>query len=218
MQHSLRIGLTGNIGSGKTTVARIFELLNIPVYYADLNAKKLMTDNEEVRQAIMKAFGPAAYQTEDYRSSKVFSLNRQYLADRVFQHPDQLKILNAIVHPAVAADSLRWHKQQKSAYTLYEAAITFETGGYKVLDKVIVVTASKKVRLARVMLRDKSTAEQVEARMQQQWAEEKKIELADYQIVNDGQQLLLPQVLKIHEALKAIAPALTKRTPSVSGN
>lgn len=204
----LRIGLTGNIGSGKSTVARIFECLDIPVYYADQRAKSLMINNEAVREQIIAAFGPESY--VDYRSSKLdqeaenaaIELNRAYLAEKVFNDENQLKVLNAIVHPAVAADALAWHEAQKGVpYTLYEAAITFETGGYKVLDKVIVVTASEATRLQRVINRDNVNEAQVKARMDKQWPEEKKAGMADFLIDNEGTQPLLPQVLEMHRQL-----------------
>lgn len=224
----LRIGLTGNIGSGKSTVAKIFELLGVPVYYADERAKALMVNQESVREQIIHHFGAAVYDvalSNDDRTEKKeasvtdftatlkskYILNREYLAAQVFNQPEKLAILNGIVHPAVAADSLAWHQAQNTDYTLYEAAITFETGGYKVLDGTIIVTAPAAVRLERVMSRDGSSAVQVKARMDRQWAEERKIALADYRITNDGQQLLVPQVTAIHQQL-------TRRIASASGS
>lgn len=214
---SLRIGLTGNIGSGKTTVARQFERLGVPVYYADARAKALMVEDELLVNKITALFGPAAY--SGFQSSKQKSpvagsapadqpreLNRTYLAERVFNRPEELAKLNAIVHPAVAQDALRWHQSfPEVPYTLYEAAISFETGGYKEMDAMIVVTASPELRLNRVMERDGSSASEVEARMERQWPEDKKVAAADYLIFNDGEQLLLPQVLRIDRTLKEMA-------------
>jgi dephospho-CoA kinase len=211
---SLRIGLTGNIGSGKSTVARQFERLGVPVYYADLRAKALMVEDESLVNHITALFGPEAYsgfQSSNKLASPAGSaptdqsreLNRAYLAERVFNRPEELAKLNAIVHPAVAQDALRWHRSfPKAAYTLYEAAISFETGGYKEMDAMVVVTASPELRLQRVTERDGSSASEVEARMERQWPEDKKVAAADYLIFNDGEQLLLPQVLKIDRALK----------------
>lgn len=226
--HPKRIGITGNIGSGKSTVAGIFERLGIPVYYADQAAKRLMTESPKVRNALIERFGADIYLPKTEASentqranengtncrSKVleksreaasplsFSLDKKRLASIIFSDPAALKAINAIVHPAVAADSLAWHRgQQAVPYTLHEAAITFETGGEKALDAVIVVAAPEAIRLQRSMQRDGSSREQVLERMAQQWEEEKKIALADFVIYNDGIRLLLPQVLHIHQAL-----------------
>lgn len=169
-----------------------------------------MTSNALMRQQIIEAFGTDAYL--DYRSSNTndkashstpeYQINRKYLASKVFGDDKKLAQLNAIVHPIVAKDALEWHQNQINCpYTLYEAAITFETGGNKVLDKIIVVSAPVDTRLQRVMQRDQVTAEQVEARMKKQWPEEKKKQLADFIIENDGQSLLIPQVLKVHQEL-----------------
>lgn len=193
-----RIGITGNIGSGKSTVASIFSRLGIPIYSADQRAKRLMTESVELREAIIEEFGEAAYSTSPEGD---LSLNRQYLAERVFHDPTALASLNALVHPAVAEDALRWHQEQATPYTLHEAAITFETGGDRALDAVIVVTAPAEVRLQRVMQRDDVKESDVRARMDKQWPEEKKIALADYLIDNSGDRLLLPQVLSVHRQL-----------------
>ncbi len=225
--HPKRIGITGNIGSGKSTVAGIFERLGIPVFYADQAAKRLMIESPSVRNALIQRFGPDIYQqtannapaipesltdgsrrshafdeSHEKASSAGFSLDKKRLASVIFSDPAALKAINAIVHPAVAADSLAWHQAQKGVpYTLHEAAITFETGGEKALDAVIVVTAPEAIRLQRSMQRDGSSEKQVQERMAQQWTEEKKVTLANFVIHNDGKSLLLPQVLHIHQAL-----------------
>ncbi|MEM1359985.1 MAG: dephospho-CoA kinase [Bacteroidota bacterium] len=202
----LRVGLTGNIGSGKSTVARLFEQLGIPAYYADQRAKQLMVTNEVLRNEITAAFGAEAYVqqpgTNGEMSKGSYTLNRAFLAEQVFGNDQQLQLLNGLVHPAVAQDALQWHNSQENvAYTLYEAAITFETGGYKVLDKVIVVSAPEEIRLRRVMKRDGVQAAQVKARMDKQWPEARKIEMADFVIDNSGDQLLMSQVLAVHRQL-----------------
>jgi dephospho-CoA kinase len=191
----LRVGITGGIGSGKTTVCRIFEELGIPVYYADERAKLLMTENELVVSQIKKLFGDQAYLPDH-------SLNRQRVASIVFKDAAMLAKLNAIVHPAVQLDGENWHKQQYNVpYTLKESALLFEIGSEIFFDKTIAVQAPKSVRLQRTMLRDSQTAAQVEARMDKQMDDEKKAQLADYVIINDNEHLLTPQVLNIHRHL-----------------
>lgn len=205
----LRVGLTGNIGSGKSTVARLFEQLGVPVYYADQRAKQLMMTNEVLKNAVIAAFGAEAYVQQADAKGKMsqgnYTLNRAFLAEQVFGNDEKLQVLNGLVHPAVAQDALQWHNSQENvAYTLYEAAITFETGGYKVLDQVIVVSAPEDIRLRRVMQRDGVQAAQVKARMDKQWPENKKIELAKWVIDNSGDQLLMPQVLAVHRELLGV--------------
>lgn len=190
----LKVGITGGIGSGKSSVCKIFEVLGVPVYYADDRAKALMTEDPDLVAGLIARFGADTYQNGQ--------LNRPYLAEKVFNDKEALAALNALVHPAVAKDALKWHQQYQNAqYTIKEAALLFEAGSYKQLDQVIVVTAPKAIRIKRVMQRDGSTQEQVEARMDNQWPEEKKIELADHIIVNDGEHELIDQVMKLHQQL-----------------
>lgn len=196
----LRVGITGGIGSGKTTVCKIFETLGIPIYYADDRAKYLMEHDPTLIQAIKNTFGSGAYNGE--------TLNRPYLAEKVFHNKTELAKLNALVHPAVAFDAEQWANVQHGVpYTLKEAALLFEAGSYKQLDKLIVVTAPEEVRTERVMLRDNVTAEAVKARMANQWPESDKVALADFIINNDGQHSLIDQVLNVHKALIAAASA-----------
>ena len=198
----LKIGITGGIGSGKSTVCQIFATLGIPVYYADAAAKRLMVEDEALVAGIRKLFGEAAYDAEG-------QLQRQHLAQIVFQDRRKLALLNALVHPAVARDSLAWHAAQtKAPYTLKEAALLFESGSYQQLDQIICVRAPRALRLERVIQRDGITIEAVEARMAQQLPEAEKGERSDYLIENDGQQLLIPQVQRIHRAILARAEAL----------
>lgn len=190
----LKVGITGGIGSGKTLVCKIFETLGIPVYYADERAKWLMTHAPEVRRAIIRLFGAQAYENEQ--------LNRAYIAGIVFKDPEKLHQLNAIVHPAVKKDGQAWHERQKDApYTLKEAALIFESGSFKDLDKVITVFAPKDLRIQRILARDQTTEEAVKARMDQQMPEEEKIARADFVIYNDGGHSLIRQVYAIHEQL-----------------
>lgn len=195
----LQIGITGGIGSGKTTVCRIFDTLGIPVYYADDRAKALMVSDPKLIESITKIFGKAAYLADG-------SLNRAHIATIAFGNKGKLALLNAAVHPAVKLDGLEWHNAQKNVpYTLKEAALMYESGNYQVLDKIIVVTAPQRVRLKRVILRDQSTAAQIKARMDKQMPEKEKKALADYIIYNHGKRALIPQVLKIHKKLIQLA-------------
>jgi dephospho-CoA kinase len=191
----LKIGITGGIGSGKTTICKIFETLNIPIYYADDRAKWLMTNDNTVKNAVIENFGDNAYLPDG-------QLDRAYIANIVFQNQAKLSVLNNIVHPAVQEDGENWFSQHKNApYAIKEAALLVESGGYKHLDKLIVVTAPVALRIERVMQRDRASEADVRARMAKQMPEEEKVKFADFIIENDGEKLLLPQVLAIHRAI-----------------
>lgn len=191
----LKIGITGGIGSGKTTICKIFETLGIPIYYSDIRAKELMVENEALITKIKEAFGEAAYLENG-------SLNRAHIAQIAFSDKSKLAELNSIVHPAVFQDGNDWVKMQKNVpYTLKEAALTFEGGGHKFLDKVITVFAPKEIRIDRVIARDNTSREAVEARINKQMPDEEKVKLADFVIYNDGEQGLIEQVLAIHKKL-----------------
>lgn len=190
-----RIGITGGIGSGKTTACKLFETLGIPVYYADERAKWLMNNDPELRQQLIETFGTETYQEDG-------TLNRPYLAQLVFNDQNQLNKLNGIVHPAVRTDGILWdEKYQDTPYTLREAALLYESGIYQLLDQIICVTAPEDIRIARVIARDNTTAEAVKARINKQWPEEKKVALADFIIQNDGNNSLIHQVYNIHHQL-----------------
>jgi dephospho-CoA kinase len=192
---ALKIGITGGIGSGKTTVCHIFETLGIPIYYADDRAKALMVTDKKVIKSIISLFGTEAYLPDG-------SLNRQHIAQIAFHNPLILKELNNIVHPSVFRDGERWHKAQKFApYTLKEAALLFESGSHTALDKIIAVYAPKELRIERVIARSGLNREEVESRMAKQLSDEEKMARADFVIYNDGTQLLLPQVMTIHKIL-----------------
>jgi dephospho-CoA kinase len=195
MKKKWKVGITGGIGSGKTTVCRIFETLGIPVYYADERAKWLMINNKTLKKEIISLFGAAAY-------SAVGELNRKHIADIAFQDPDKLKQLNQIVHPAVLSDGEKWHRKQVNVpYTLKEAALLFESGSYLQLDKIITVTAPLEIRIQRVIERDQSDREKVMSRIKFQMPEEEKIAQSQFIIINDGQHSLIRQVLDIHRKL-----------------
>jgi dephospho-CoA kinase len=189
----LKVGLTGGIGSGKTTVAQIFEVLSIPVYYADPAARDLMNKDPDLRKKIIASFGQDAYKNGE--------LNRAYLGSIVFHDSEKLKLLNSIVHPVTIRDSENWMKNQKTPYTIKEAALIFEAGIEKYLDYVIGVTAPESLRIQRVVERDQVPMQKVLDRMQNQMDEKEKISRCDFVIQNDGVHALLPQVLHIHETL-----------------
>lgn len=193
--HSMKIGLTGGIGSGKTTVAKIFETLGIPVYYADDAAKKLMNEDEALKATIRKAFGE-----EVYINGK---LNRSYLASVVFADKNKLSLLNELVHPVTIADAERWMSEQKAPYAIKEAALLFESDAWIGLDKIIGVDAPEALRIQRTMQRDQVTNDEVLARLQKQMNQHEKMERCDEVIINDEQTLLIPQVMAIHEKLMA---------------
>lgn len=192
----IKAGITGGIGSGKTTVCKVFETLGVPIYYADDRAKYLMLHNAELKAALIARFGEAIY--------KDGQLDRPYLAQQVFNNPKALQDLNGLVHPAVVRDSEEWQQQHSSApYTLKEAALLYEAGSYKQLDKIIVVTAPMETRIQRVMDRDGVSRQQVMDRIKNQMPEEEKVSLADFVIHNDGQRSLIDQVMSIHQQLSA---------------
>ena len=193
----LKVGITGGIGSGKTTVCKMFEKLGVPVYYADDRAKYLMQHEHFLIDQIKKNFGEEVYVNG--------TLDRKLLAAKVFNDKTKLDLLNSLVHPAVYRDTERWveeQKEKKVPYILKEAALLVETGSYKALDKLIVVTAPMNTRIERVSERDKVEVNEVQARINNQLPEEEKVKLANYVITNNGSlEGLEQQVLKIHEKM-----------------
>ena len=195
----LKIGLTGNIGSGKTTISKIFEVLGIPVFYADDAAKDVMVNDEILIDGIKSAFGKGAYFDDG-------SLNRKYIAAIVFNDSEQLIMLNSLVHPATFRTFDAWVKNISGVpYIVKEAALMFESDSYKLCDKTVMVLAPLETRIGRVMQRDKFTRDEIEKRNANQLSEEKKVQLADYLVNNDGSQLVIPQVLKLHEVFLSLA-------------
>ncbi|MFZ6025409.1 MAG: dephospho-CoA kinase [Bacteroidota bacterium] len=187
----LKIGLTGGIGSGKSTVAGIFKVLGIPVFDADANTRKLMETDASLQSGIIALLGDKAY--EDGR------LNRKWIADIVFNDSFQLEKLNALVHPAAIRAGEQWAGQQQTAYVIKEAALFFEAGSTEGMDYIIGVFAPQHIRVNRVMKRDGVSREEVTSRMKRQIQEEIKMRLCDYVILNDDQHLIIPQVLQLHE-------------------
>jgi dephospho-CoA kinase len=188
----LKIGVTGGIGSGKSIICQVFELLGIPVFYADAEAKKLMLEDEKLKSAISNTFGAASYLADG-------NLNRTYLAKIVFNDENQLAKLNKLVHPAVFKAFKQWAESQTAAYVVKEAALLFESGSYRLCDKNILVTAPEALKIARIIRRDHITEEEVRARMARQMSDEEKLPMADIVLENDEQKLLIPQILKLHE-------------------
>ena len=201
---TLKVGLTGGIGSGKSMVARIFEVFGIPVYYADEAARQLQNNDPELKRGIIGIFGPQAY-----REGK---LDRKYISGLVFQDKGKLDQLNALVHPATIHDAGRWMKQQTAPYAIKEAALIFESGSQRDLDYVIGVTAPESLRIKRTMQRDSISAEEVMKRMENQLQDRIKMRLCDFVIHNDEHELLIPQVLGIHEKLMTLTKGSSLKT------
>jgi dephospho-CoA kinase len=195
---ALQVGITGGIGSGKSLVCKIFRCLGIPTYDADSRAKYLMTTDTILIEQIKKEFGTLSYNPEGV-------LNRKYLAETVFSNPIQLEKLNGLVHPRVGNDYTRWAASHtKSPYIIKEAALLFESGSASSLDKIIAVYAPEATRLHRVLKRDAHRTQQgVKEVIQNQMDEEEKKNRADFVILNDESQLIIPQVLHLHKQFSA---------------
>ncbi|MBL7762477.1 MAG: dephospho-CoA kinase [Chitinophagaceae bacterium] len=193
----LTVGITGGIGSGKSTVAKIFEVLGIPVYYADDAAKELMNTDEELKKKIEEHFGK-----ETYPGGK---LDRKYLGSQVFNDSFKLDLLNSLVHPVTINHAAKWMQQQTTPYSIKEAALFFESGSADKIDYMIGVYAPQHIRIKRVMDRDGVTREEVLKRIDRQINEELKMKLCDFIIINNEQQLVIPQVMELHEKLLALS-------------
>ena len=188
-----KVGLTGGIGSGKTTTSLIFNQLEVPIYNADFRAKVLMTENLSLKDSIRALFGPKSFDG--------IQLNRQYIASKVFSEQSLLLQLNELVHPIVQVDFEEWCSLQDAIYVIKEAAIIFESRSFESLDSTILVQAPEELKIKRVMARDAISKLSVKARMKMQWSDEKKRSYADFIIMNDEKESLLAQVIKIHEFL-----------------
>lgn len=189
----LKIGITGGIGAGKSTVCKVFAAFGIPVYDADSRAKRVLVTDQTLVAQIRENFGEEAYFPDG-------GLNREWLAAQVFSQPERLALLNSLVHPRVALDFEQWYLQQQQVpYVIKEAALIFESGSDKGLDGVIAVTAPQAIRLRRTLMRDAHrTRTQVEEIIQRQLSEEERIQRANFKIINDDHTLVVPQVLRLH--------------------
>ena len=196
MTNPILVGLTGGIGSGKSTVAKVFEILKVPVYYADDRGKWLLANDPELKRQVIQHFGKESYLEDE-------SLNRAFLAKEVFPDPEKLSALNALVHPAVGEDFTAWvEKNSQAPYVIKEAALIFETDSYKSLDKVVCVMAPKAVRVQRVLLRDlERPEEQVHQIIDKQVSDGKRKKLSDFLVANSGKESIIDQVISLHKAL-----------------
>lgn len=201
----LKVGITGGIGVGKSTVCSIFSQFGIPVYNADIRAKQLMHESPDLKRSIRQAFGWDTYDKND-------QLNRAYLAKIVFNDPQQLNILNAIVHPAVFKDYNTWVEKMAKAdfpYSIKEAALMFETDSHRQMDKIIVVTSPINTRLDRIMRRDHMKREEVLKRIEHQLSDKERLERADYVIKNSGKESLILQCLHLHHEIMELTTQMT---------
>lgn len=190
----LQIGVTGGIGSGKSTICKIFRELGAPVYDADSRAKWILANDEVLKEQIIEKFGSQSYKNNE--------LNRDYLASQVFNNTEKVKILNSLVHPRVGEDYLNWVNtaNSKTGYTIKEAALMFESGSYKSLDKIITVEAPVELRISRILKRDPfRKPEEIQGIIDKQWTDDERRKMSDYIIFNDEKNLVIPQVLKLHE-------------------
>lgn len=195
----LKIGITGGIGAGKSTVCKVFAAMGIPVYDADSRAKRLLITDQGLVSQIKESFGVEAYFPDG-------GLNRSWMAAQVFPHPERLSLLNSLVHPRVALDFEEWHRRQQHApYVLKEAALIFETGSEQGLDAVITVSAPEALRIRRTIMRDEQRSRtQIEEIIKRQLPEQERLSRAHYKLINDDHTMLVPQVLRLHRQLIAL--------------
>jgi len=186
----IKVGITGGIGSGKTIICKVIETMGYPVYYADEKAKFLINTNKNIISALKNKFGDDIY-------SSVNLLNKERLAQLIFNHPENLQFVNQLVHPEVINDFLSWSEKQKSTIVFQEAALIIEAEVYKKLDYTISVIAPEEIRINRVIERDNTSREDVINRMKNQVTDEIRTEISDFIIYNDDKQLILPQILNI---------------------
>ncbi len=192
---TLKVGITGGIGSGKSTVCKVFSALGIPVFEADVVAKQLMNSNNSIRKGLTDLFGEAVYTS----SGRV---DRKKLASIIFNDDIRLQKVNELIHPVVRQKFLLWADNQDVPYVIHEAAILFESGFYKMMDFTILISAPENERIERVVKRDGSLPGQVKERMNKQWSDEQKRKLASVEITNADEELILPQIIKLDKQLK----------------
>lgn len=191
----IKVGITGGIGSGKSTVCKVFRIMGVPVFEADIVAKQLMNNDPTLRKQLIHLFGASVYQADQ-------TIDRKYLAGIVFSNPSLLRKLNEAVHPAVRKSFDEWCLNQHSAYVIHEAAILFESGFYKMMDKTITVATDETERIDRVVKRDHITVEMVRQRIKNQWNDEQRIKLADFVIGNNDNELIIPQIIEIDKKIR----------------
>ncbi len=191
----LKVGITGGIGSGKSTVCRIFKMLGVPVFEADIVAKELLNSNNKIKEGLVRLFGEGIYIPGS-------GVNRKKLAEIIFNDDIQLSKVNELIHPEVKNEFQRWLKKQNTRYIIHEAAIMFESGFYKMMDFTILVTAPEAERIERVSKRDNTKRELVKARIERQWTDTEKIAFANAEIRNDNSELIIPQIIKIDKNLR----------------
>jgi len=189
-----KVGITGGIGAGKSFVAKLFKLMDIPIYDADTEAKRLIVEHEELKQNIKALIGEEAYLPNG-------AYNRAFVGQQVFSNPDLLQRLNELVHPAVHADLQSWFSNQKTPYAIEEAALIVESSGYKFLDAIILVSCPKELKIERVMKRNSMDRTAVEKRMATQSSDNEKRKYCHFEIINDEQHFLISQVQHIHQTL-----------------
>jgi len=191
----LAVGITGGMGSGKSTICKVFALLGAPVFEADIVAKELINSNSEIKEKLIELFGSDIY-------FQTGQLNRQKLAGYIFNNNGLREKVNQIVHPEVRNAYKAWKTRQQTSYVIHEAAILFESGFYKLMDFTILVSAPEEMRIERVVKRDDVLVEQIKARMAMQWSDEEKRKLATLELANDNKNVLIPQIIEIDKKLK----------------
>ncbi|QGY48159.1 dephospho-CoA kinase [Maribellus comscasis] len=191
----MKVGITGGIGSGKSTICNIFKLLGVPVFEADVVAKQLLDSDSQIKSGLIHLFGEGIYMDNG-------SVNRKKLANIIFNDNIQLEKMNKMVHPVVREKFNDWVDKQNHKYIIHEAAILFESGFYKMMDFNILVSAEKRQRIERVKKRDAVSEAQVLERMNRQWTDEEKRKLASIEIINDNKRLIIPEIIEIDKKLK----------------
>ncbi len=189
----IKVGITGGIGAGKSLVCRVFKMFGIPVFDADSEAKKIISSSLSVKDSFISHFGSDIYFDDE-------TLDKLSLAKIIFSDNKELEYVNSVIHPLVFVAFNKWSEQFSSMkYVIHESAILFESGANLHVDKTIVVTAPLDMRIKRVLQRDGLKKKEVEARIKNQWHQSKVVELADYEIRNDGQSLIVPRILELHK-------------------
>lgn len=192
----VKIGITGGIGSGKTTVCQVFKIIGVPVFEADIVAGKLINSDSFIKNELIQRYGTDIYNTDR-------KINREKLAGIIFNNDTELEKVNSIIHPAVRKEFINWMKNQNTGYVIHEAAILFESGFYKMMDFTILVTAPEVMRIDRVMRRNGLPRESIISRMAKQWPDDEKRKLATLELVNDNKNLLIPQIIEIDKKIKS---------------